>query len=143
LAIPRLLRQNGASGEVVIVMGEAGEIGALIARLIAQQAPFVQIVISLAAAFSLLMFIEGMRASFIPTRKPRDRQEPVPQPPRAPRKAIPLKPLRSAASKPRKRVREAVKLHKAPRPKIRRIASDRPDAASNSGALPQVASFEE
>ena len=46
------------------------DIWTLIEKLVAEQPPFIQIAIGLGAAFSVLMFVEGLRANFF-VRRPR------------------------------------------------------------------------
>ena len=110
------------------------DIGDLIVALVAKEPPFVQVVIGLGAAFSALMFIEGLRASFIPRRA---ESKPGRNPTRRSRFAAPPKadhsqtyrsvPGRNKNSNPTrdtlpgnaKRRESAVKPYRAPRPKIR------------------------
>lgn len=114
----------------------------LVVKLVAKEPPFGQIAIGLGAAFSALMFLEGLRANFFPRRCP-------PSPPQLPRttSAAPPSASRSAASGapaavgyrsvqapqtassfvrnqlPRnfkRREDDAISRHRAPRPKIYR-----------------------
>jgi hypothetical protein len=122
-------------------MGVAGwrDIGVLIAQLVAKEPPFVQIAMGLCAAFTALMIVEGLRASFVPRRTERARA----QRSASPRPASPF--FRSApanvAKLPRnpKRQVNIVKSHRVPRPTIRRDQAKSPQTSPQN--LPQVASF--
>jgi hypothetical protein len=125
-------------------MGVAGwqDIGVLIAQLVAKEPPYLQIAIGLCAAFTALMILEGLRASFLPRRD--ERGHSVAARHIAPPTASPF--FRSApanaAKLPRNPKRETniVKSHRTPRPTIRRQAS-KPQETALSGSPPQVASF--
>lgn len=123
------------------------EIGALVVGLIAREPPFIQILISLAGAFSLLMFVEGLRVSFIPQRKSPDERRDAAAPKPVQRKPVLAAPHRSALPKPPashpKRARKAAKPHRPPRPKIRRAPAEPQKSQWSADVLPQVASFEE
>ena len=115
------------------------EIGMVIAGMVAKEPPYIQIAIGLSAAFIALMILEGLRASFVPRRNSR----PNPRAARA-RAATPL--FRSAPGNvvkpPRnpKRHENIVKLHRAPKPVIRRNTAKAPEESATR-SLPHVASF--
>jgi len=117
-------------------MSDWRDIGVRISELVAKEPTYIQIAIGLAAAFTALMILEGLRASFFPKRR-----EETPRP-RRPRFATAL--FRSApanaARLPRnpKRRERVVKPHRAARPVIRRNLTKGADAV---GDLPQVSSF--
>jgi hypothetical protein len=116
------------------------EVGVLVGKLFALEPPFVQICLLLAAAFSLLMILEGLRATFaVRHDKPARRRPP-------PIVATPRAIFRSAQNAPATRNTKlrasAVKSYCAPRPKIQRRPS-LDDAPLDTAELPQVASFEE
>ena len=119
-------------------MNEWREIGVFIVGMMAKEPPFVQIVISLSAAFAALMILEGLRASFIP-RRTSEQGGPVQSARSAFRYAS-----RNAAKLPHspKRSENIVKPHSAPRPTIRRNTAKAPEE-SQTPSLPQVSSFEE
>ena len=116
------------------------EIGVMIADRVAKEPPYIQIAIGLSAAFIALMILEGLRACFIPRRTS---SGPSPRAARA-RSATSL--FRSApgnvAKLPRnpKRYENIVKLHRTPRPSIRRNTAKAPEESAGPD-LPQVASF--
>ncbi|HUO93624.1 MAG TPA: hypothetical protein VMU22_11905 [Rhizomicrobium sp.] len=101
------------------------DIGVRIAALLAKEPPHIQIAFGLATAFTALMILEGLRASFGPRRSEGTRRRP------------PAKPgVRSAdtgaVKQPRnpKRDRIVINPHRAARPTIRRPgAGDTPDAS--------------
>jgi hypothetical protein len=117
-------------------MGGWREIGISIADLVAKEPPYIQIAIGLSVAFIALMILEGLRASFVPRRT----SEPTIHV-RSPRPSF-----RSAsgnvAKPPRnpKRPENIVKLHRAPRPIIRRNTVKAPEKSTPQD-LPRVASF--
>jgi hypothetical protein len=142
----RAIWQYDFSGEVADIMIAAGwnEVGALVGRLFALEPPFVQIGILLAAAFGLLMVLEGLRATFMVGRDVPARRRPAP----AAIVTAPRTSYRSARSAPAMRSTKlrdsAVKSYCAPRPKIQRRPSlEMHDASFETAELPQVASFEE
>jgi hypothetical protein len=116
------------------------EVGVLVGKLFALEPPFVQICILLAAAFGLLMVLEGLRATFAFRRDVPTRNRPAPPPV----VAAPRTSFRSAAPAMRNAKVPAgvVKSHCAPRPKILRRPS-LGDTPFDTAELPQVASFEE
>ena len=118
------------------------DIGVLIAQLVAKEPPYLQIAIGLCAAFTALMILEGLRASFLPRRTERgpSRIEP-------PSSQISASPhYRSAPAnvvklhRNPKRELNIVKSHRVPRPVIRRDAAKTPETL-HSRNLPQVTSF--
>jgi hypothetical protein len=127
-----------------MIGAEWNEVGVLVGKLFALEPPFVQICLLLAAAFSLLMILEGLRATFATRHGVPVRVRPAP----APVVAAPRASFRSVQSAPAihnaKLRGSEVKSHCAPRPKIQRRPSlDRHDAPFDTAELPQVASFEE
>jgi hypothetical protein len=112
------------------------EIGMVIAGTVAKEPPFIQIAIGLSVAFAALMILEGLRASFVPRRtsEPSIRVQSA-------RPAFHSAPGK-AATPPRnpKRSENIVKLHRAPKPIIRRNTVKAPEESATP-SLPQVASF--
>src|SRR6516162_8510523 len=80
LCVARAIGQYDFSGEVAGVMIGAGwnEVGVLVGKLFALEPPFVQICLLLAAAFSLLMILEGLRATFAVRHDKPARRRPPP-----------------------------------------------------------------
>lgn len=138
------------------VMSIAGwhELGESIAKLIAQEPPFVQIMIGLGGTFSALMFIEGLRASLFPRREMpkiivKEISAPPPPPPPPLKQASPSRTYNLQTAKPprvaKRQAVAAVKPFRTPRPKIRRISTSKHEvlpAPYNTANLPQVASFD-
>lgn len=110
------------------------EIGMAIAGVVAKEPPYIQIAVGLFAAFIALMILEGLRASFLP-RRPYETSAHV-------RPARPTFTPSRIAKPPRnpKRHENIVKLHRAPRPTIRRNTVKAPEK-STARDLPHVASF--
>lgn len=128
------------------------ELGESIAKLVAQEPPFIQIMIILGGAFSAVMFLEGFRASFFPRReKPKVTAKEISLPPPEPSRvaSVPRGPFLETAKLPRKPKRQAAvsaKPFRTPRPKIRRAPTIRlvsPPVPFNGANLPQVASFDD
>lgn len=122
------------------------EIVDLTGRLVAQQAPFARIMIGLGAAFAALMFVEGLRASFFPSRRHPSQRTPDHRAAQLPARttAVSFRSLpsrarlaaRPAAPSGRKRQSDAIKRHRPPRPEIRRHAAiDLPSAPSSAPSL--------
>lgn len=121
------------------------DIGDLVIGLVVKEPPFVQIAIALGTAFSLLMFVEGLRASFLPRRKPNARSATARNvQPSRPIKSAKISAIAPAANSIRipKRGETSAKPHRAPRPQIRRH-SPSTSAPAHQPQLPQVGSFEE
>jgi hypothetical protein len=133
-------------------MSPAGwkEIVDLVFRLVAVQPPYLKIAIGLGVAFSVLMFIEGLRANFIPRRNEKKpaasnagRNEPSKAVAPMPGSSVPGAFRRPViASRIPKRGATVAKPHRAPRPKIRRISSLPSPAREDTQRL-QTPSFEE
>jgi hypothetical protein len=127
-----------------MIVADWKDVGVLVGELVAAEPPFVEICIALAAAFALLMIVEGVRATFFFA----GRIEPLPSRPaplRTVTSAAPHRIVVPAVRKPKLRT-HAIKPHRAPRPKIQRSPAHAHDAQPESFAaheLPQVASFEE
>ena len=120
------------------------EVGVLVGKLFALEPPFVQICLLLAAAFSLLMVLEGLRATFASRHREPARSRPA----TAPVVTAPRTTFRGAQNVPAMRNTKlrasAVKSYCAPRPKIQRRPSlEMHDAPFDTAELPQVASFDE
>jgi hypothetical protein len=107
------------------------DIWTVASEVVARQPPPIQIFFWLCVAFALLMFVEGLRASFLPRRPARDAN-----PHRTEGAAEPLSPTisgnpepvfvranRSNMMKYRKVVDATPRRHHAVRPKIRRMSS--------------------
>lgn len=120
------------------------EVGVLVGKLFALEPPFVQICILLAAAFSFLMVLEGLRATFAARHGEPVRKRPAPAPIVAePRASFRSAQSASAIHNSKLRASE-IKSHCAPRPKIQRRPSlAMHDVTFEAAELPQVASFEE
>ncbi|MGB8364892.1 MAG: hypothetical protein WCE20_10230 [Rhizomicrobium sp.] len=137
------------------------DIWTLIEKLVAEQPPFIQIAIGLGAAFSVLMFVEGLRANFF-RRRPRLISTTQDTPPSSSTRSAALptsattstwRSVRTSASfAPRALPRavkcraDAVSRHRALRPKIRRPGSTvyraeaaQPVDASTAGAIEAMA----
>lgn len=132
----------------------------LVLKLVAQQPPAVEIAIVLAAAFSALMFVEGLRYNFVPRRKPKPHAPPREASPssetRTFRSMRPGARLRLDVPRRPKRLETMVSRHSAPRPKIHHFGAplrvvpagdsaspQEQTAAPRNENLPQVASFED
>jgi len=119
-------------------------------KLVAAEPPYLRIAIGLAVAFSVLMFIEGLRANFIPRRKDKKpaastagQNAHAKATAFAPGSSLPgarKRPI--VASRNPKRGETGAKPHRAPRPKIRRVSS-LPSPATADTPLSQNTSFEE
>ena len=127
-----------------MISAEWKEVGVLVGKLFALEPPFVQICILLAAAFSLLMVLEGLRATFAFRRDVPVRRRPAPPATVATPRAVFLSAQSVTAMRNAKLPAGVVKSHSAPRPKIQRRPSlDAHDTPFDTAELPQVASFEE
>ncbi|HWU25183.1 MAG TPA: hypothetical protein VN154_02160 [Rhizomicrobium sp.] len=122
------------------------DIAALIVKLVSHEPPFVQILYVLGTAFCVVMFIEGLRVNFLPSRKqyadePADMLEPELGDSDIPALAavyandgrdaiagggISL-PVRQQVPARKSRFSPGVKTHLVPRPKIRRAQSSSTD----------------
>lgn len=120
-------------------MSEWREIGALIADRVTKEPTHIQIAIGLCVAFTLLMILEGLRASFFPRRGEKTPKRAAPRLDRALFRSAPAnasKRLRNA-----KRHERIVKRHRALKPVIRRPAAATKPETPATGNLPQVAGF--
>ena len=114
------------------MISEWKEIWMIVSTMIMRQQPPVQIFICLGLAFTLLMFVEGLRASFLPRRSHDVARPRIASRPHEPPKALPpggsgetsasWTPHLNAARNP-KRVADPPRHHQAFKPKIRRISS--------------------
>lgn len=120
-------------------MNEWREIGMLIGGVVAKQPPYIQIGIVLAAAFTTLMILEGLRASF------GRRGTPEPGIRVRPETAVAFRSAPGNAAKLRyspRRYENIVKPHRALKPVIRRNLVKAPKKSSPQN-LPQVGSFDD
>ena len=138
------------------------DIWTLIEKLVAEQPPFIQIAIGLGAAFSVLMFVEGLRANFF-VRRPRPISTAQGTPPSSSSRSAALptsattsayRSVRASAGFVPRALPRAVKCranavsrHRALRPKIRRPESmayraeaAQPVDASTAGPIEAMAS---
>ena len=106
------------------MMSDWHDIGTRIVGLVAKEPPFIQIAVSLAVAFTALMILEGLRASFVPRRSQEADAHDRPV-----RSADPFAASAKVARLPRnpKRHQAVVKQHLAPKPIIRREGGKPPE----------------
>jgi hypothetical protein len=69
LAIVAPFVHNLSLGDAVGVMSGWKDIADLAVAMVVKQPPFTEIAIGLGVAFSILMFLEGLRANFLPQRR--------------------------------------------------------------------------